>query len=79
MSHPVGILWCMADGTSTLEISCDDCEMQRTTACSDCIVTFICGRDPGEAVIVDASEARALRLLSGSGLVPELRHVRRAG
>ena len=69
----------MAGTSSTIEISCDDCEMQRTSACSDCIVTFICGRNPADAVIVDASEARALRLLSGSGLVPELRHVRRAG
>ncbi len=62
-----------------LTISCDDCIMQHTDACDDCVVTFICGRDPGEAVIVDAAEVRAMRLLSGSGLVPALRHVRRAG
>jgi hypothetical protein len=66
-------------GMGTIEISCDDCEMQRTSACDDCVVTFICGRNPNDAVVVDASEVRALRLLSGSGLVPELRHVRRAG
>ena len=60
-----------------LTISCDDCAMQYTEHCDDCVVTFICGREPDDAVIIDAGEARALRLLSGAGLVPELRHVPR--
>ena len=63
----------MTDG---LRISCDDCRMQGTSACEDCVVTFICGREPDDAVIIDADEARALRLLNRSGLVPELRHAR---
>ncbi len=55
-------------------IDCDDCIMQHTSACADCVVTFICSREPGEAVLVDVDELRALRQLSRAGLVPELRH-----
>jgi len=61
----------MAEG---LRISCDDCVMQATDACEDCVVTFICGRDPDDAVIIDAAEARAVRMLARNGLVPDLRH-----
>jgi hypothetical protein len=62
-----------------LVIDCDECAMQGTSACADCVVTFICSRSPGEAVIVDVAEERAIRLLSGAGLLPRLRHVRRTG
>jgi hypothetical protein len=58
-------------------IDCDQCVMQHTDACSDCVVTFICSREPGDALVVDVGEYRALRMLSESGLVPELRHRRR--
>lgn len=58
-------------------ISCDDCVAQDTEACGDCVVTFICGREPDDAVIIDAEEERAVRLLAGAGLVPGLRHQRR--
>ena len=64
----------MADG---LTIDCDDCCMQGTSACHDCVVTFICGREPDDAVIIDAEEERAVRLLAQAGLVPDLRHQRR--
>ena len=60
-------------------ISCDDCTMQGTSACDDCVVTFVCGRAPGEALVIDVEEARAVRLLERAGLVPGLRHVRRTG
>ena len=53
--------------------------MQGTDTCADCVVTFICSRQPGEAVVVDGDEERAIRLLSGVGLLPELRPVRRTG
>jgi hypothetical protein len=43
-------------------------------------VSFIVNREPGDAVIVDADEERALRTLSDGGLVPRLRHeTRRSG
>ena len=60
-------------------ISCDDCVMQHTSACDECVVTFICNREPDEAVVIDAAEVRAVRLLGDAGLVPHLRQVRRTG
>ncbi len=62
-----------------LRIDCDDCAMQHTEVCEDCVVTFICSREPDEAVVVDADEIRALRLLGEVGLAPRLRHRRRIG
>jgi hypothetical protein len=65
---------------TSLTISCDDCAMHDTPACDGCVVTFICERDPEDAVVIDVEEARALRILGRSGLVPPLRHRRsRAG
>ncbi len=66
----------MAEGFT---ISCDECQMQATGACDDCVVTFICNREPDDAVVVDADEARAVRMLIRSGLLPSLRHRRAAG
>lgn len=66
LSHPLRTI-------RVMEISCDDCVMQGTPACEDCVITFICGREPGEAVVIDAAEARAVRLLGDAGLVPPLR------
>ncbi len=69
-------------GTSPAEpllISCTDCVMEGTDACADCVVTFLCEREPGEAVIIDVAEVRALRLLEAGGLAPGLRHRRRTG
>ena len=63
--------------SASYTIDCDQCVMQHTDACADCVVTFICSREPGDALVVDVGEYRALRLLSESGLVPELRHRRR--
>ena len=60
--------------TEGLTIDCDRCVMQHTSACDDCVVTFICNREPDEAVIIDVAEERAVRMLIRSGLVPELRH-----
>ena len=66
----------MAD---VLTIDCGDCSLEGTTACDDCVVTFLCGREPDEAVVIDVAEARAVRLLGQAGLVPTLRHRRRIG
>lgn len=63
----------------TLRIDCAECRLEGTDACGDCIVTFICAREPGDAVVVDVDELRALRTLGESGLVPRLRHERRSG
>ena len=64
---------------TTLTIDCDECVMQGTDVCDDCLVTFLCDRDPAVAVVIDAAEARAARLLHRAGLVPALRHERPAG
>ena len=61
-----------------LRIDCDECVMQDSDVCADCLVTYICSRGQ-DAVVVDVAEVRALRLLSDAGLVPALRHVRRTG
>ena len=62
-----------------LTIDCDDCVMQATSACEDCVVTFLCQREPEDAVVIDVAEVRALRLLADTGLTPPLRHRRRTG
>lgn len=65
--------------TERLTIDCDCCTMRATRACDDCVVTFICSREPDEAVIIDVAEERAVRMLIRSGLVPDLRHIPTAG
>ncbi len=62
------------DLNTGLTIDCDDCSMQHTSACDDCVVSFICSREPDEAVIIDVAEERAVRMLIRSGLVPGIRH-----
>ena len=62
-----------------LIIDCDQCVMQATDACADCVVTFLCTEPAEHAVVVDVAEARALRLLADSGLAPPLRLSRRTG
>ena len=58
-----------------LTIDCFECVMRATSACDDCVVTFVVGREPGEALVIDADEERAVRMLARAGLVPRLRHV----
>ena len=69
----------MAGDDLVLRIDCDDCVMEGTSACDDCIVTFLCTRDRGGAVVIDVQEVRALRLLQQGGLAPALRHRRAQG
>lgn len=59
---------------SSFTISCDDCTMRATPACDDCVVTFLCEREPDDAVTVDLAEEQAVRRLANAGLVPRLRH-----
>ena len=63
-------------GPDAFTIDCADCMHRDTSVCDDCVVSFIVGRQPDDAVVVDASEARAVRLLEQAGLVPGVRHVR---
>lgn len=60
-------------------IDCDCCAQRDTAACDDCVVTFLLGRDPDDAVVIDADEARAMRMLERAGLVPTLRFSSSAG
>lgn len=69
----------VAGAGEVLTIDCGTCELRHTSACADCVVSFVCDRRAGEAVVVDVAEARAIRLLGQAGLVPTLRHRRRTG
>ena len=73
-----------ADEWST--ISCDDCVMEGTDACRDCVVTHLCADDPGAqagamataTLHFDGQETDTLRLFQAAGLAPALRHMRRS-
>jgi hypothetical protein len=58
----------------TVSISCDECSVGPGPCCEDCVVSFVLGYEGHEGLVVDAAEARALRLLAGAGLVPPVRH-----
>jgi hypothetical protein len=53
--------------------------LHGTSACEDCIVTFVLGPQAGGGIVVDVAEARAVRMLQRAGMVPELRFRRRVG
>ena len=61
-----------------LRIDCAECVLEGTDACTDCVVTWLVDHGDQGVVVVDLSEVRALRALQHGGLVPELRHRRRA-
>jgi hypothetical protein len=69
----------MRSTDDVLTIDCDQCVMQHTAACDDCVVTFLCTPRSASSVVVDVAEVRALRLLADSGLAPPLRLRRRIG
>jgi hypothetical protein len=60
--------------TDGITIDCDICTMRNTEVCAECVVTFLCDREPNEAVLLDLDEVRALRRLADAGLAPRLRH-----
>jgi hypothetical protein len=62
-----------------ISIDCDSCQFQHTDACDDCVVSFLLDREPDDAVVIDADEARAMRMLERAGLVPTLRFTHKAG
>ena len=51
-------------------IDCGQCAMQHTSACDDCVVTFLLADGP---VDLDDAEETALGNLAGEGLIPRLR------
>ncbi|MDG1845833.1 MAG: hypothetical protein P8J01_05500 [Acidimicrobiales bacterium] len=57
-----------------LSVDCGTCEMIHTTTCKDCLVTYICDREPNEAVVISMDEWRSIRSLTGAGLLPDLQH-----
>lgn len=59
-------------------IDCGDCAMKDTSACDDCVVTFLLDRPEG-ALIIDVAEERALRALHDGGLAPANRFEPRSG
>ncbi len=69
----------MPETPTSLTIDCDCCQLQGTGACQDCVVSFLLEREPDDAVVIDADEARAMRMLERAGLVPTLRFRARAG
>lgn len=80
LSHTVRILLTGAGEEETaVRIDCDECVMQHTAACDDCVVTFIVNREPTAPVVIEGAEERAVRMLAHAGLVPGLRHVRQVG
>ena len=62
------------DEWNVLRIDCAECVLEGTSACADCVVTWIVDREPGAAVEVDVGELAALRALARGGLTPGLRH-----
>ena len=64
-----------SSSAGTMTIDCATCVMRETAACDDCVVTFLCDRDPTDAVLLDLAERQALRRLAQAGLAPRLRHV----
>ena len=61
-------------GHQTITISCDECSMQCTDACQQCVVSYVLRREDidDEPLVLDLQEARVVRMLSRAGLVPEL-------
>ena len=59
-----------------MRISCDECAMQDTVACRDCVVGFLLS-DVGGPIEMDADQAEALEILADHGLTAPLRLVPR--
>jgi len=55
-------------------IDCNDCKMQDTRACHDCIVTHVL-HDAGQPLALGDTDSETISLLTDEGLVPRLRMV----
>ncbi len=86
LRHPAPVLVQLSHGrpapgpeaAGSFTIDCGDCRHRGSAVCDECVVSFIVGREPEDAVVIDAGEARAVRLLEQAGLVPGVRHSRQA-
>ncbi len=75
MSHRVATVLSMSNSDSeVITIDCDTCIMKSTSACDDCVVTYLCERPAEQAVVVNLADFRAMKALADVGLVPGLRH-----
>lgn len=61
-----------------LLIDCDACAMQHTSACDDCVVSYLVGYEPEAPVLLNQKEFRAVELLCDVGLVPSNKFTARA-
>jgi hypothetical protein len=59
-------------------IDCDECVMQDTSACDDCVVTVLLAGQSLRRIELDATEADAIDNLADAGLVPHLRLLKHA-
>jgi len=57
-------------------IDCDECAMQHTAACSDCVVSVLLHK-MGDPVVISEEEQLALGNLADAGMVAPLRLVPR--
>ena len=60
-------------------IDCDECVMQNTSACDDCIVTVLLKDQYRRRLEIDNAEVVALDNLADAGMVPQLRLLKKAG
>mgnify|MGYP000883090243 CR=1 FL=1 len=65
-----------------LTIACGDCALRHSTACTDCLVTFVLRADnaltgaPADVDLdLDPEQERVVELFARAGLVPRLRHL----
>jgi hypothetical protein len=70
------------DDSGVLRIDCDECVMQATSACDDCVVTFLCGGEADGGVDPDGDagaadrDGQAARRPGGGARVVDLDEVR---
>lgn len=57
-------------------IDCNECAMQHTSACEDCVVTHLL-QDLLGPIEIDPERSAALEVLADAGLVPGLKLVPR--
>ena len=54
-------------------IDCDECVMQDTSACDDCVVAVLLAGQGLRRIELDTAESEAIDNLAEAGLVPHLR------